>query len=143
MSMRIIRVGLTLLAGLTGCSSQPQLEDHARQAVGTVRSAVHKTVPEGERGEMADYIILVMEQEVDVYYHRYHELSAELIRLNADYDSTREDFQRVFDDLNLARAESCERLIELMTDLRMTMTPEEWQSVYNGMQQVRETIETQ
>jgi len=97
---------------------------------GIFKAGVKDQVSEKSRVKQIIAITKQADEEVEAVTKDLDTASKQLVKLNSNYDATREELNAFFDQLDGRRMKSQKRLIELRFKARDLMTPEEWQAVY-------------
>ena len=125
------RVLLVLTLGLlcSACKQKQVTEGQALETVSALDSAIDDIVQDATRAERAKVSVRLLEVEAREVYQDNRNAGRDLLRLNANYDATPEDFERVFDRLRAERARSAERILRLALRTREDLTPDEWRAL--------------
>ena len=125
------RVLLVLTLGLlcSACKHKAVTEDQALETISALDRAIDDIVEERSRAERAKVSVRLLEGEAREAYQDNRNAGRDLLRLNADYDATPEDFERIFDQLRANRARSAERILRLAIRTREDLTPDEWRAL--------------
>ena len=125
------RVLLVLTLGLlcSACKQKQVTEAQALETISALDRAIDDIVEERSRAERAKVSVRLLEAEAREVYQDSRNVGRDLLRLNADYDATPEDFERIFDQLRANRARSAERILRLAIRTREDLTPDEWRAL--------------
>jgi len=87
-------------------------------------------VSENSRVKQIIAITKQADEEVEALAKNLDTASKELVKLNSNYDATRGEANKFFDQLDGRRVRFQERIVDLRLKARDLMTQEEWQAVY-------------
>ena len=97
--------------------------------VGFAHKEVSKSVSDSSRAKAAKNVLKQMQDVVDGHGKHILKLREELSAVERNYDSTAEDYRKVYRKLDAAWRESENRLVELRIELLQHMSPEEWRDL--------------
>jgi hypothetical protein len=121
-------VSLVLLVGC-GRNKKESAYGPGNEWVNDMRDQIQKNIDDPEKVtkllavvDEIEIVLMEMDQAVLVYY-------ATLDSLDADYNSTREDFQSVIDAFNVQRLERSNELVGHMFEMKRIAGREDWKTV--------------
>ena len=113
-----------------GCGgTKPTTDQTIQRYSQKLRDAVSTNVP--EEGRKAQMLSIV--DQVEALHVRFSQETAEFVesyrKLNADYDSTRPVFDRLFSDYNAKRIKARSEALDLNFQLASLATADEWDTI--------------
>jgi len=127
-SMSKRRCVILLLMGLTACGGKEQVssEDQQDAAFADLRVAVDDTVTDEASKSEVMQLVDELESDVDKLREILVMRRAEIRRLNADYDVTREDFLNFANETEVRIQENRRNVLAARARLVNATTQEEW-----------------
>lgn len=125
---------------LAACSSKPKpaAVDTAKGAFDSLRKAVQKEIKDPARASEAVDLVDQMEQLLIEAVEARKAHRAKILSLNANYDSTEEDFRATFKELNAKRDSRQDRSLAIAERARTLTTPREWEAISKNVAPVLE-----
>ena len=119
---------LVLCLCLTACGggSGVSPEDQQEAALADLRTAVNETIVDAQRKDEVLQIIDELETAAAELHDALVARRSEVLRLNADYDATREELLELANSLDAQVREERTQVFELRRQLTGAMTPDEW-----------------
>ena len=135
--IKIFAILLLTLIG-SGCASPSGLGGTAGSAAGDFHQLVSDNVKDPARKKQATALTTKMGEHIVGLFEKIGKLQGELFDLNADYDTTRAQFNTKMTEASGLRTDTSEQLIRLVLDLRKHTTADEWNRIQKGMTAYRE-----
>ena len=126
--VRFYRLSLLLLmTGLFACAGNDKVEATPENMTELLRQEILATVDDVDRANQAAELAEQLKQ-VFVGAHEQSKKDVDTYRsLNANFDSTDEDFKKYFDGINARGKERQEEVVTIHEKLKSLLTAEEWQ----------------
>jgi hypothetical protein len=119
-------IALVTFVVMFGCSHRTVGEPEARQKmVNDIRERL-SGIPEPERRAQGFELLDTMEQGLAELNRTVEQYAAEAKQLNADYDATREDFNRLMVKFNTSRKSLQQQILTAHFGIKALTTPQEW-----------------
>lgn len=121
-----ILIALVSFVVMFGCSHQPVGEPETRQKmVNDIREHL-SSIAEPERRAQCLELLDTMEQGLAELNRTVEQYAAQAKQLNADYDATREDFNRLMDKFNISRKSLQQQILTAHFGIKALTVPKEW-----------------
>ena len=117
-----------LFSSLTGCQSKVAFGINTGR-VDKTRSAIEKTIDEPERRAAILELINRFEQEAKIANDETIAIRAQIIEANRDYDTTREDLEKLYDELEVLLQRQADTAKRISMDARKLCSEEEWKKI--------------
>lgn len=118
---------LLLMTGLVACAGNDKVEATPENMTELLRQEILSTVKDVERANQAADFAEQLKQ-VFVAAHEQSKKDVDTYRsLNANFDSTDEDFKKFFDGINARGKERQEKVVTINGKMKSVLTAEEWQ----------------
>ena len=122
---------LTLaLASLTGCKSTEKSLGLNPERLDKTRAAIASEIPDAERQQAMLAVIADFEKEALAISDEVTALRAKIVEANRDYDTTREQLQKLYDGLGTQLERLGSTTKEYSLKLRTLCSEEEWEAVF-------------
>ena len=95
-----------------------------------VREAAKEVIKDKDRAKQVVAITKQADKEFKSFSKDVDNLSRQLVKINQDYYSTREEVYAIYAKSDKRRSAFMERLIELRFQAKNHITAEEWQTMY-------------
>jgi len=120
---------LTLILVISGCSHQPITEEQSRlQMLEEMRAYLEK-IPDPDRREQLFTHMNTLKQDLAELSRTVDGFAAKAERLNANYDATKEDFHKIFDQFNTSRKRLQQEILTSHYMMKELTTAEEWEDL--------------
>ena len=126
------RIGLSLAlvlaaAWLVGCGGEPVArEDQQAAAFADLRAAIEETITDEQRRTEVLTIVDSLENDIDELTALLVRRRTELRELNANYDATREDFDRFTSEMEARIRRNRQQALRTHNEIVSAVTAEEW-----------------
>ena len=120
-------LGLILL--MNGCSHQPLSEKQSRQQMLEEMRAYLEKIPDPDRRDQLLALMKTLKQDLAELSQAVDQFGADAQRFNADYDATKEDFHKIFDQFNTSRKTLQQEILTSHYKMKELTTPEEWEDL--------------
>jgi len=132
----------TLVLGIAACSGNKGVSpaDVHTQVFSELRIAVRDAVIDQERQDAAIVIVDQLESDIGDLHDSLIHKRAELRRLNANYDTTKEELIGFSHSIEREIQENQQRASETHQELIAVTTPEEWSALAKSTQKSVKTI---
>ncbi len=97
-----------------------------------VKARISETVEDPARQNTALEIVDDSQERINEYMNNLETKVEKISTVHANYESTREDYSAVFDEVVAARKEFHADALQKRDELRETLTEEEWRQVFPG-----------
>ena len=122
---------LTLaLASLTGCKSAEKAFGLNPERIDKTRATIASEIPDAERQQAMLAVIADFEKEALAISDEVTALRAKIVEANRDYDTTREQLQKLYDGLGVQLERLGSTTKEYSLKLRTLCSEEEWETVF-------------
>jgi hypothetical protein len=124
-------IGLTVLT--SGCGKLRKKEkaefEAGKEWLEDMRDRIEKTISDPDKTSRMLAFVDQAERDLRELDQAVLDFYRELAGVDSDYNSTRQDLQRVFDRWNAKRREFRDRFMETNFTMREMVTPEEWRKL--------------
>ena len=124
-------IGLTVLT--SGCGKLRKKEkaefEAGKEWLEDVRTRIEKTISDPDKNRRMLALVDRAEKDLRELDRAVLDFYRELAGVDSDYNSTRQDLQRVFDGWNVKLREFRDRFMETNFKMREMVTPEEWRKL--------------
>ncbi len=121
---------LLFALGMAGCAGSAQDKEAATAAAfSDMRSAVTQTVADPVRAAAASELVTEMEIELKALLATQKSFEDRLRVLNRDYDATREQFDELLSEAEVAIEKHHNAVLRINRTMLSNMTAEEWQAL--------------
>ena len=125
---------LLALAGLPGCSpGSGGLEESTYEHADRAEELIREGIVDEERAARVAGLQALVGEEMRKFYRNFAWAQEDIQFLNADYDVSRDTFERIADSLDQDRARTTDTLIRVAMRMRSETTPEEWKQLKEGV----------
>lgn len=120
-------LGLILL--MNGCAHQQVSGEQSRlQMLEEMRAYLEK-IPDPDRREQLLALMNTLKQDLAELNRTVDEFGVNAQRLNANYDATKEDFHKIFDQFNTSRKRLQQEILASHYKMKELTTAEEWEDL--------------
>lgn len=113
---------------LSGCKSLSPAE--ATLAAGDeVRLLINQNISDTAKAKRMIALIDKLELDMKLFAEERLLINKAIVEKNADYNATREDMQKLYDDLNDKSKAMALKIIQLHVDIQKLSTPAEWKKI--------------
>lgn len=126
--MRYLLVISSLLILLAGCSSSEH-ENVEKEAFESFRTEISTVINDPEREAKALAIVDELVEELQSLRSQKAERLAQSRKLNANYDTTRAEYEAFIHEKNMENRLSQQRVLDNRNALIAVTTPEEWEQL--------------
>lgn len=130
--MRHLMVILSLLAmAIAGCGGKSNVSpvDHEQQAFDDLRAEIRIAINDEERAAKAIAIVDELAEELESLRRKKTERREHNRKLNANYDTTRAEFDAFVNVSNVEIRLNQQRILEIRGAFIAITTPEEWNQI--------------
>ena len=120
--------GLFACGMLVGCKSMTPMESTA-EAGNEVRMLIKENIADEAKAKQMIDLIDALEVDMKAFGEERSEINSALVAKNADYNASREDMQKLYDDLNKKSEAMARKIAQLNVDMHKLSTPEEWKLI--------------
>ena len=120
-------LGLILL--MNGCAHQQVSEEQSRQQMLEEMRACLEKIPDPDRREQLSTLMNTLEQDLAELSQAVDKFGADVQRLNTNYDASKEDFHKIFDQFNTSRKRLQQEILASHYKMKELTTPEEWEDL--------------
>ena len=129
---KIFQTGLViLLMFLFACSSQKlaTVDGRGQEVVEEQRELIQKNVQNSDKQVQLLQILDEIEQESQDFFKYYGEYNRKIVRLNQNYNSSRQEFDQGIGDFNQQYERYLRMLIKKRFEMRKLTTRDEWAQI--------------
>jgi hypothetical protein len=124
----VVVVVLTLLPG--ACSPRSKVKESDPEKIRAKwETEVRKIIKDPERTEKMIGLGVQYEERTQALYAELKKLNLELMDVNRNYDSTREDYERALGNFTEKKNEALRQYLDSLFAMRQQTTPEEWKAL--------------
>ena len=120
-----------LLIAVSSCSNEPAktTEEQFQASAADMRNTLRKTVTDDSR--LRKMLALIDRADADMQSgaREFKKVREQQQRLNADYDTTRDELQQIGDKIQAVRKTYRDRVISVRQELAQLATNDEWKSI--------------
>ena len=120
---------LVLILLMNGCAHQPVSKEESRQRVLEEMRIYIRKIPDPNRVEQLIVLVDVLQQDLAELNRTVRKFRSDMRTLNVDYDATREDFGKIFDEYNTTRKGKQREILTSYIKMKELTTPDEWKSL--------------
>jgi hypothetical protein len=124
----ILLLGMILFLAGCGAKTKVQEEDDATLRAKWTKE-VSKVIKDPERAEKLIALGVQYEERTQALYAEVKKLNLELMDVNRNYDSTREDYERALGKFTEKKNEALRQYLDSLFAMRQQTTPEEWKAL--------------
>ncbi|HID28824.1 MAG TPA: hypothetical protein EYP19_02330 [Desulfobacterales bacterium] len=130
-SFRLVNVFVVLgvILVMNGCAHQPVSRGELRQRVLEEMRIYIEKIPDPKRVEQLLVSVDALQQDLSELNRTVRKFRSDMRTLNVNYDATREDFCKIFDEYNMARKGKQRELLTSYRNMKELTTPSEWKSL--------------
>jgi hypothetical protein len=126
--MLVVVVVLFLLPGACGPRSKGKESDPEKmRAKG--EAEVRKIIKDPGRAEKVIDLVVQVEVKYRALYEEVNQLNQEVMDVNRNYDSTRENYEGAFGKFTEKKNEALGQYLDSLFAMRQQTTPEEWKAL--------------
>ena len=124
-------LSVMLLFVLGGCAAKDDVApvDVEKQAFDDLRTEIREAIDDPAREDEAIAQVDALVKELDELRERVADRKKRIRQLNADYDTSRADFEKFFEKVNMEIRSNRQRVGDSHRALRASTTPEEWSQI--------------
>ena len=123
---------LTLaLASLMGCKSSEKSFGLNPERLDKTHAAIQSEIPDAERRQAMLAVVAEFEVEAQSISDEVKALRAEIVEANRDYDTTREQLQKLYDGLGVQLGRLGNATKEHSLKLRTLCSEAEWEEIFD------------
>ena len=125
----ILLLGMILF--LTACGAKAKVQEgDAANLRDKWTKEVHKVIKDPERAEKVIGLGVQYEERTQALFNaELKKVNLEIMDVNRNYDSTREDYDRAFGKFTEKRNEALRQYLDSLFAMRQQTTPEEWKTL--------------
>ncbi len=124
----VLLTALILLGVFSGCKSLSPKE--STDAAGEeARELITKHVANKSKATQLITMLNTLEDELAVFEENRAAHNQMLIKKSADYETTREDMQKIYDTFNQEAQNVITKMADVYIAMRTLTTPEEWEQI--------------
>jgi len=124
----VVVVVLILLPG--ACSPRSKVKESDPEKIRAKWEAeVRKIIKDPERAEKLVGLGVQYEERAPALYAELKKLNLELMDVNRNYDSTREDYEQALGKFTEKKNEALRQYLDSLFAMRQQTTPEEWKAL--------------
>ena len=120
-------LGLILL--MNGCAHQQVSEEQSRQQMLEEMRAYLEKIPDPDRRHQLLALMNTLEEDLAELSQAVDKFGADVQRLNANYDATKEDFHKIFDQFNTSRKRLQQEILASHYKMKELTTAKEWEDL--------------
>ena len=124
----ILLLGLILFLAACGAKAKVQEGDEVTLRAKWTKE-VSKVIKDPERAEKLIGLGVQYEERTQALYAELKKLNLELMDVNRNYDSTREDYERALGKFTKKKNEALRQYLDSLFAMRQQTTPEEWKAL--------------
>ena len=128
LSMSAVAVGLIFLMSVS-CSSTSEQFSFSHDTVDEWNTLVDKTIPEQERALKVKKLGTKMIELANEMTLEYENLDASFVKLNENYNTTREDVNKILGDFLETRKITFDNYRDVVFAMRSEVSAEEWKKL--------------
>jgi hypothetical protein len=128
LSMSVVAVGLIFLMSVS-CSSTSEQFSFSHNTVDEWNTLVDKTIPEQERALKVKKLGTKMIELANEMTLEYENLDASFVKLNENYNTTREDVNKILGDFLETRKITFDNYRDVVFAMRSEVSAEEWKKL--------------
>jgi len=126
--MSVVAVGLIFLMSVS-CSSTSEQFSFSHDTVDEWNTLVDKTIPEQERALKVKKLGTKMIELANEMTLEYENLDASFVKLNENYNTTREDVNKILGDFLETRKITFDNYRDVVFAMRSEVSAEEWKKL--------------
>lgn len=133
--MKRLMVILSLLAiAIAGCAGKSNVSpvDHEKQAFDDLRAEIHIAISDEEREAQAIALVDELAEELESLRRKKAKKQEHGRKLNANYDTTRTEFDAFISASNVEIRLNQQRILEIRGAFIAITTPEEWNQIFDA-----------
>ena len=124
--------GLTILMMfLVACGNQKRasVEDSGAGVISEQRRLIQKNITDPDRQIKLLRIVTVIEKESNDFFRMYENHNKEVVRLNKDLNTSRQEFEKLNVDFNRQYENYLRMLVEKRGEMKALATMDEWTNI--------------
>ncbi len=127
---------------LGGCASKDDVApvDVEKQAFEDLRTEIRDVIDDPARATEAIALVDALVKELDELRERVADRKKRIRQLNADYDTSRAEFEAFFDKVNVEIRSNRQRTADSHRALRASTTAEEWSQISKARTQAMNSV---
>ena len=132
MKKNIFINGLTILMMfLVSCGNQKRasVEDSGAGVISEQRRLIQKNITDPDRQIKLLRIVTVIEKESNDFFRMYENHNKEVVRLNKDLNTSRQDFEKLNVDFNRQYENYLRMLVEKRGEMKALAIMDEWTNI--------------
>jgi hypothetical protein len=126
--MLVVVVVLFLLPGACGPRSKVKESDPEKMRA-KWEAEIRKIIKDPGRAEKVIGLVVQVEVKYRTLYEEINQLNQEVMDVNRNYDSTRENYERAFGKFTEKKNEALRQYLDSLFAMRQQTTPEEWKAL--------------
>ena len=127
---------LFMVAGmLVGCKSMTPMES-TKAAGEEVRILINENVADTVKAKQLIALVDAAELDMKAFVEERSAINRKIVEKNTDYNATREDMQKLYDELNEKSKAMGLKLAQLHIDMQKLSTPEEWKKISSNKDRI-------
>lgn len=119
------------IAGLTSCKSTEKSFGLSSERLDKTRAAIQTEIPDAERRQAMLDGVAAYEMEVQAIFDEVKALRAKIAEVNRDYDTTREQLQKLYDEIGLQLERLGDSVKTHSLKLRKLCSEAEWDRIFD------------
>ncbi len=133
---------LAVLLVLGGCAGKGDVApvEVEKQAFEDLRTEIREVIDDPARAAEAIALVDALVKELDELRERVADRKKRIRQLNADYDTSRAEFEAFFDKVNVEIRSNRQRAADSHRALRASTTPEEWSQISKARTQAMNSV---
>jgi hypothetical protein len=135
-----VLIGAACLIAACARGPTPAPEDAVRRSMDELRAAALTTIKDPARAKEVAGLVDQLERHFDEALKADRTHLERLWALDADYDATEADFQKLFSDFNAGAVRRRDRFVELRNRLIAATTEAEWNELAKARVRVLESM---
>lgn len=131
MKMKFLLVVVVVLSLLPGaCSPRSKVKESEPEKIRAKWGAeVGKIIKDSRRAEIVIDLGVQVELKHRTLYEELGRLNQEMMDVNRNYDSTREDYERALRKFTEKKNKALRQYLDSLFEMRQQTTPEEWKAL--------------
>ena len=145
-TVKLVTTHVLAILAAFGFATHPRMKYHGGGEPGSstfdrglkeMTTVIEKTVQDPEKAKQARGIVEEIVAKVKQSIQQKQQFHQRLDELNANYESTSEEFTKILDDLTNGRMRTATKMLGLRFTMKAMLTAQEWKALSEGMAPAR------
>ena len=99
------------------------------EAGNEVRMLIKENIADDAKAKQMTALVDKLELAMKAFIEERSAINKDLVEMNADYNASREDMQKLYNELNKKTEAMARKIAQLHVDMHKLSTPEEWKLI--------------